>query len=78
MRTTLRLNDVILKDAKKLALKRNISLTKLVEEALQEKLYRRAGSSHGRRVYLVTFKGNGLQPGIDLDDSAALLEVMED
>ena len=78
VRTTVRLNDAILKDAKKLALKRNISLTKLVEEALQEKLYRRAGSSHGRRVDLVTFKGHGLQPGVDLDDSAALLEVMED
>ena len=28
-------------------------------------------------VYLPTFKVNGLKHGVDLDDSAALLEIME-
>jgi prevent-host-death family protein len=29
------------------------------------------------RVSLPTFRGQGLRPGVNLDDSAALLEVME-
>jgi hypothetical protein len=28
-------------------------------------------------VRLTTFKGGGVMPGVDLDDSAGLLEVME-
>src|SRR5258706_11823259 len=31
----------------------------------------------GWRVNLPTFRGQGLRPGVNLDDSAALLEVME-
>jgi hypothetical protein len=27
---------------------------------------------------LVTFKGDGLQPGVDLDDNASLLDLMEE
>lgn len=34
-------------------------------------------SSGGPRIDLPTFTGRGLQPGVDLDDSAALLELME-
>lgn len=78
MRTTVRLPDAILKTAKKAALERNISLTKLIEEALQEKLYNLHPVNSKHSVNLVTFKGNGLQPGVDLDDSAALLEIMEE
>jgi hypothetical protein len=36
--------------------------------------------SEGRRhehVALPTFRGEGLQPGVNLDDSAAILELME-
>lgn len=29
------------------------------------------------RIPLPTFRGGGLQPGVDLDDSASLLELME-
>jgi hypothetical protein len=28
-------------------------------------------------IVLLTVSGNGLQPGVDLDDSAALLDLME-
>jgi len=78
VRTTVRLNDVVLNAAKRAALERNISLTKLIEEALQEKLYNQYPVNKKHAVNLVTFKGKGLQPGVDLDDSAALLEIMED
>lgn len=39
-----------------------------------------AAATHGvgERVTLPTFAGKGLRPGVDLDDSAALLDLMED
>ena len=75
MRTTVRLSDRLLTAAKKAAVERHVSLTRLIEEALEEKLY--ASSRISRDDFrLVTFNGNGIQPGVDLDDSAALLERM--
>ena len=77
MRTTIRIDDAILISAKKEAVSRNISLTKLIEEALTEKLYSPDHPVRKHKVELVTLDGSGLQPGVDIDDSAALLETME-
>lgn len=76
MRTTLDINDRLLIEAKSLAARRGLSLKALVEEALRERLH---GRSEERRVKvaLPTFSGHGLQPGVDLSDGAALLEVMD-
>jgi hypothetical protein len=43
-------------------------------EALEALLRRPA--ARARSVALPTFKGKGLRPGVDLDDSAALLDLM--
>ena len=40
-------------------------------------LARRAEGGAAEAPRLPTFTGRGLQPGVDLDDSAALLELME-
>lgn len=77
MRTTIRINEAILISAKKEAASRNISLTKLIEEALQEKLYTRCDQAKEKKVDLYTVGGKGLQPGVDVDDSSSLLDVME-
>jgi len=76
MRTTLDISDPLLAEAKSVAARRGLSLKALVEEALRERLYARGD---GRRVGadLPTYSGAGLQPGVDLTDSAALLEVMD-
>jgi hypothetical protein len=37
----------------------------------------REGKRTLRRIELPTFRGHGLRPGVDLDNSAALLELME-
>lgn len=63
--------------AKQAALEQNISLTRLIEEALQEKLSGSQKPLRERSFQLVTVGGEGLQPGVDLDDSAALLETMD-
>jgi hypothetical protein len=76
MRTTIRLDDQLLKEAKSAAAASGRTLTNLVEDALRETLARRKTGPRRERVTLPTFKG-ALMPGVDLDDSAALLDLME-
>jgi hypothetical protein len=77
MRTTIRIDDQLLKEAKQLAARSGKSLTSIIEDALRESLARQRGSGRREPVRLVTFKGQGLLPGVDLDDSAALLDMMD-
>jgi antitoxin component of RelBE/YafQ-DinJ toxin-antitoxin module len=78
MRTTVRLDDEVLEEAKRVALKSGTTLTAVFEEALREMFARRQALAAERRpVDLPTFKGRGPRRGIDLHDSAALLEAME-
>ncbi len=37
----------------------------------------RSRGTGGRGASLPTFRGKGLQPGVDLDDTASLLELMD-
>jgi len=77
MRTTIRLDDALLADAKVLAARTGRTLTSVIEDALRESLARRKVGADVR-IELPTFRGSGLQPGVDLDDSAGLLELMEE
>ncbi len=77
MRTTIRLDDHLLKEAKQVAARTGRTLTALIEDALRETLARTEARSHRRPVRLRTFRGNGLLPGVDLDDTAALLDLMD-
>lgn len=78
MRTTIRLDEELLRDAKAAAAASGRTLTALIEDALREALSRRHGHASPARVELPTFQGGGgLQAGVDLDDSAALLDLME-
>jgi hypothetical protein len=77
MRTTIRLDDDLLREAKTAAAASGRTLTELVEDALREALARRQAGAGRKRVVLRTFKGRGLRPGVDLDDSAVLLELMD-
>ena len=76
MRTTLDINDRLLAEAKSLAARRGLSLKALVEEALRERLHAR-GDRRRAPIALPTYSGDGLQPGVDPTDGAALLEVMD-
>lgn len=76
MRTTLDINDRLMAEAKRLAARRGLSFKALVEEALCHRLHARADSPRVP-VALPTYSGHGLQPGVDLNDGAALLEVMD-
>ncbi len=77
MRTTIRLDDQLLRDAKRAALERGTTLTALVEDALRRALAPAPGERR-ERFRIPTFHGDGLQPGVDLDDTASLLDVMDE
>jgi hypothetical protein len=76
MRTTIRLDDHLLAEAKQLAAKTNRTLTAVIEDALRETLGRRENPKK-KLTKLITYGGSGLQPGVDIDNSAALLDIME-
>ena len=77
MRTTIRLDDQLLTETKQLAARTGRTLTAVIEDALREMMARRQQVANLPRVRLPTFSGNGLLPGVDLDDSAALLDLMD-
>ncbi len=78
MRTTIRLDDELLTAAKRLAVESGRTLTAVIEDALRQSLSRRQVSERAAPAKLPVARGGGmLQPGVDLDDSAELGELME-
>lgn len=55
------------------------TLTQLMEDAVRAELSRQATTGEDAVPYVVEpVGGNGLQPGVDLDDSVALLDLMDE
>jgi hypothetical protein len=78
MRTTVRLDAVLLERAKREAARRGETLTALIERGLRIVLARPHKREEKPRIQLpVCRAGGGTLPGIDLDDSAALLDLTE-
>lgn len=77
MRTTIRLDDHLLTEAKERAARQRVTLTAVIEQALRESFSRRQERPPGRAVKLPTWGKGGLRPGVDLDDSASLLDLMD-
>jgi hypothetical protein len=77
MRTTVRLDDRLLAEAKHHAARTGRSLTQLIEDALREVLARAKPERGQTRTRLPTMGGRGVQPGVDLDNSGALLDLMD-
>ncbi len=77
MKTTIQLDDQLLLEAKKHADQTGRTLNTVIEDALREALARTEVTRPQTRVPLKTFKGRGVQPGVDLDDTSSLLDPME-
>lgn len=77
MRTTVRLDERLLREAKQFAARNGRTLTSVIDDALRQFLSRREAPGERRPFRIRPFKGTGLAPGVDLDDSAALLDLME-
>jgi hypothetical protein len=78
MRTTIRLDDQLLAAAKQAAARSGRTLTAVIEDALRQALAEAKRSKRTAPERLPTFRGEGLQPGVDLDDTAALLGLMDE
>ncbi len=78
MRTTIRMDDDLLRQAKEHAARTGTTLTRVIEDAVRQMLARRRVNQVREPVRLPTFCGEGLQPGVDLDDTAALVELMDE
>lgn len=78
MRTTIRLDDELFTAAKLYAVETGRTLTAVIEDALRQAIARRSLGPSAESVQLPVARAGGtLQPGVDLDDSATLLELME-
>jgi hypothetical protein len=78
MRTTIRLDDALLGQAKREAARRHETLTALIEQGLRLVLAKSRQAQQRERVVLpVCRAGGGVLPGVDLNDSSALLDAME-
>ncbi len=75
MRTTININDNLLHQMKKLAAETHRTLTSIFEDALRCELSRREQMKNRPRVKLPTFKGDGLMPGVDINNSARLWDI---
>ncbi len=78
MRTTIRLEEPLLRQAREEAARSGRTLTAFIEEALRERLARTARVAEPARVRSKTVGGPGPGAGVDLDDSAALLDLMHE
>jgi hypothetical protein len=79
MRTTVRLDERLLRRLKQHAAAGGHTLTAVIEEAVRQFLARSAAQGDGAKrppFRVITFSGR-LRPGVDLDDSAGLLDLME-
>ncbi len=77
MRTTIRLQDKLLEQAKRKAAEEGRTLTSLVEEGLMIILAEPEQDERRRTVLPVSKASGGILPGVDINNSASLLDVMD-
>jgi hypothetical protein len=76
VRTTITLDDALLIEIKTSAAKTGRTMNQVVNDAIRTGLAR-ADQLQAAPINLPVFHGGQLQPGVDLDDSAALLDLMD-
>jgi hypothetical protein len=77
VQTTIQLDDDLLAQAKKLAREKGCDLSSLIGEVLRDKITSKPSAAPQQFVRLTTVGGEGVFPGVDLNNSAALLRLME-
>lgn len=77
MRVTIRLDDELVEEARLLARETGRSLSAVIEDSLRHYLAQQQTTEKRARGRLKTVAGQGLLSGVDLDDTASLLDLME-
>jgi hypothetical protein len=75
MRTTIDIDDQLLLYAKHQAVQQCCTIKQILEDALRD-FFSHQTVEH-KPVYLITFSGPGLKPGINLDNSRSLNDIMD-
>ena len=79
MRTTIRMDNTLLVGAKDEANRRGTTLTSLIEQGVRLMIAQKDTAPSRPRITLpVSRAKGGLHPGVDLSNSAALLDLMEE
>lgn len=76
MRTTINIDEQLLAYAKLQAVQQGCTLKQVIEDALRE-FFSRHHLKQGS-IKLETASGTGLKPGVDLDHSRSLSDIMDD
>ena len=76
MRTTVTIDDALLREARELAARSGRRLGDVIDDALRVLLLKRSEAS-ATEFRLPRSGGGGLQPGVDLEDKDALYELLD-
>ncbi|HEX3042372.1 MAG TPA: CopG family transcriptional regulator [Solirubrobacterales bacterium] len=78
MRTTVRLEDDLLREAKVRAAEQGITLTQLIDESLRERLSARPQQQNAMPFRFRSYGKGGVRPGVSLDDNRAVRDLMDE
>jgi predicted transcriptional regulator len=76
VRTTITIDEHLLDEVRRVAVARRQTVSQVIEESVRASLLRRESDSR-EPFELRTFHAGGYQAGVDLDDNAAMLELMD-
>lgn len=76
MKTTINLNDHLLRKAKQRASRRGITLTRFIEDALRARLMDGDRDVRAFKLQLKTVRGHA-PPNVDISDREALYDVLD-
>jgi hypothetical protein len=76
MRTTINLPEDLIRKAKKAALETNTRLSEFIADATRVALNSRRRKRSRREFKIIASGNGGLLPGINSDDTSALLDMM--
>jgi len=77
MRTTINLPDDLILQAKKAALESDTTMTEIIANALRESLSKNRRNGKRKEFRVITYGSGGVFPGVDLDDTSSLLDLMD-
>jgi len=75
--STIQLDDKLFREVEQWAAQSRRSVQAVIEDAIRSALPAPPRRTQTGPITLPTFGGSGLQPGVDLDNSAGLLDIME-
>jgi hypothetical protein len=78
VRTTITIDDQLLDQVRRRAAELRKTVSQVIEDSVREALLRRGeDAGGGERFRVRAFGGGGYQQGVDLDDNAAALDLMD-